>query len=296
MNTNISLVEILRRTNLPSFHELPLITLSNVNWADPIIGQAMLKFQVDPSTDQASRGVKNSSIISVWMSEVIEECKMASVLDLFSGLGAICLKLFKEGHIRTYLGVEINPAIVQMASTSTQDGARFLCSDIMSYLIKSDRLQFGLICVLYECLNAIGISNVKKLLGLIASKSKPGVIIAGDVRLRSSNSASLKVIQVLPDAAPPWIAGVNKSAYVLDEYGQTMCGKFYGHRYMAFSDSGKNIDAKHCLLELFDKDGFFEMLNALGFELISSKQLLQNQITDVPECRDNLFFAARLRG
>ena len=296
MNTNISLVEILNGANLPLFHELPLNTLSNVNWADPAIGRAMLKFQIDPSTDQASRGLRNSNIISVWMLEVVKECEVASVLDLCSGLGAVCLKLFKDGRIGTYLGVEINPVIVQVASASTQDGARFLCSDIMSYLVKSDSLQFGLICVLYECLNAIGISNVNKLLGLIASKSEPGVVIAGDVRLRSSTSASLKVIEVLPSAAPPCIVGVNKTAYVLDEYGQTICGKFYGHRYVAFSDSGKIIDAKHCLLELFDKDVFFEVLNTHGFELISSKQLLRNQITDVPECRDNLFFAARLRG
>jgi SAM-dependent methyltransferase len=264
------------------FQRLPLKQLSNVRWDDSALGARLLSVHLDGSTDQASRGANLRGAIERWITAVTGDLSGHEVLDLCCGTGSL------TGLRRawSYTGVDVNSVLVGAARELHGGGVNFVCSDILDYLSTGDISRASLVLVLYECLNALGTHTACVLLDLLHRRCSPGTWLIGDIRLCGVGAGRhwAKANECV------YIAPL-KADLVIDESGYTDDGVYFGHRYVAVAAGAPTVSI-HSFIKLFPPVGLARLLERTGWQLRTSHQVLRGMRTDVPECIDNLFFAA----
>jgi hypothetical protein len=270
---------------IESFEEVARSSLSSVDWASAEIGQRLLPTHFDEQTDQGCRGPKLRTLIVDWMEYVGGPLARRRVLDLFSGRGA-CVHAAMQRGAHSYLGIDINPVIASAARVAAPAGASFLCEDALSFASRSDLRSYGVILLLYECLNAVGNEASGQFFRTLHRKCAAGTWVFGDVRL--PNNGGYINHRIAGDC--PYLDPI-ENGYVIDEHG--VVGNIFGHRYVAIDAAGSRVTAQaHSMLELIGKNQIESMLLGAGFKEVVFGSPLLNIATDVPECSGNVFFAA----
>lgn len=275
---------------LAPFEGLPTGSLSNVDWADPRLGQQLLPCHADVGTDQASRRPALQRVIAGWIESVAGPLFRHNVLDLFCGRGTLPHECAARG-VLAYCGVDINPVVVAAACKGGPKEALFHCCDAARFVESSDMRGFTIIFLLYECLNGLGRSAATSLLRQLERRCAPGTWIFGDIRA----GAHFHGLKYQTTSLCPYL-GDRTSDLVIREYGYTDDLMFFGNRYVGVRKRPPRIDSVHLMLELYPLPEFDGMVASAGLQLIATERLLDGCVTDVPECSSNVFFAARTRG
>lgn len=275
---------------LVSFETLALEPLSNVDWADPGMGERLLPCHWDRDTDQACRRPALRCAIVDWIESQAGPMSRQEVLDLFCGCGTLTQECAARGVPR-YCGVDINPVLVRAGRKNAPNGAVFHCDDVVDFVASSDLGRFSVILLLYECLNALGKITATALLHQLERRCAPGTWIFGDTRA----NAQCPGLHYEAISDCPYLVETT-SDLVIREYGHTRDLRFFGNRYISVHRRPLRIAAVHSMLELYSLQELKSMVTAAGLQLIATKRLLQGYATDVPESSSNIFFVTRTRG
>ncbi|QMW01461.1 methyltransferase domain-containing protein [Spirosoma foliorum] len=272
---------------------LSLPTTNKFPYTDANYQAGLLEIHKSEKTDQASRKSNVNKKIFSWYFKHIHGFQNKYIIHPLCGPGIEALELSKLG-LEKYLGIDQSTIAIDEANNQLmkKEGYKFIAKNIFDCLQFDEK--FDIFLLSYEAINSFSESEFISILKFAKDNLYYNGLLCGDIRFLKDDKYKYVNKASIIDT-PDFI---NQEG----EYSQILEVTNWNNKTRKLSKYYFTVDYNPLLIaNLYDyftwiptEKQFIKCLNKFGFTIKMKEKVLEGLYSDVRECRDNVFFIAKM--